>query len=275
MNVQLALTIAGSDSSGGAGMQADLKTFQEFGVYGLVALTSIVTMDPDNAWAHGVIPIETKDVKKQLKTILAGPPIAAMKTGMLPNTGIIALVSQTITDYNLKNAVIDPVMVCKGDDTVLNPECADSMRDLLIPKATVATPNMFEAGVLSGMGTLNNTDDMKKSAKKRYDMGAANVVTKGGKFTEGEQAADIFYDGTDFEIFIAPKVLHSNNHGAGCTFAAACAAGLALGQSARDAVKRAKAFVTAAITYGFEFNKYIGSVYHGALRLCGEAEENT
>lgn len=267
MNIPLALTIAGSDSSGGAGMQADLKTFEEYGAYGLVALTAIVTMDPDNSWAHGVVPIETALIEKQLKTILAGKKINAMKTGMLANVEMIELVKRTIVENKLTNVVIDPVMVCKGEDKVLNPENAEALRDMLIPLATVATPNLFEAGVLSGMGRLTSIDDIKEAAKKIHNLGAENVVIKAGKAMDGDQAIDIFYDGKNMETLISRKVEHSFNHGAGCTFAAAITAGLATGLSVAEAVIKAKDFVTAAITGGFEFNKFIGPVFHGAYRL--------
>lgn len=267
MNIPLALTIAGSDSSGGAGMQADLKTFEEYGAYGLVALTAIVTMDPDNEWAHGVVPLETALIEKQLKTILAGKKINAMKTGMLANVEMIELVKKTIIENKLTNVVIDPVMVCKGDNRVLNPENADAIRDLLVPLATVTTPNLFEAGVLSGMGVISSFDDMKEAAKRIHALGASNVVIKGGKASEGDQAIDVFYDGKNMEALIAPKVGHPYNHGAGCTFAAAVTAGLATGLSVTDAVIRAKNFVTAAIVNGFSFNKFVGPVFHGAYRL--------
>ncbi|MDR1688614.1 MAG: bifunctional hydroxymethylpyrimidine kinase/phosphomethylpyrimidine kinase [Clostridiales bacterium] len=268
MNIPLALTIAGSDSSAGAGMQADLKTFEEYGVYGMVALTAIVTMNPDNSWAHDVTGIEPPLIEKQLKTILAGKKIDAMKTGMLANADMVKLVHKTITENNLKNVVIDPVMVCKGDDRVLNPENADAMRDLLLPVATVVTPNLFEAGILSGMGKLSNLEDMKKAAIEINKKGAANVVIKGGKALAGNEAADLFYDGANFEILTAPKITHTYNHGAGCTFAAAITAGLAAGLSVKNAVFKAKDFVTAAIKNGFAFNEFVGPVFHGAYRLC-------
>jgi pyridoxine kinase len=268
MNIPLALTIAGSDSSAGAGMQADLKTFEEYGVYGTVALTAIVTMDPDNSWAHDVTGIEIALIEKQLKTILAGKKIDAMKTGMLASADMVKLVHKTITANNLKNVVIDPVMVCKGDDRVLNPENADAIRDLLLPVATVVTPNLFEAGILSGLGKLNNLDGMKKAAREIHNKGAANVVIKGGKALEAEEAVDLFFDGTNFEILTAKKVPHTYNHGAGCTFAAAITAGLASGLSVKDAVFKAKDFVTAAIANGFAFNSFVGPVFHGAYRLC-------
>jgi pyridoxine kinase len=262
------LTIAGSDSSGGAGLQADLKTFEEYGTYGLTAITSIVTMDPDNGWSHGVTAIDPLLLKQQIKTATAGGEIAAMKTGMLPNVEIIKIVKETLENGDIKNIVIDPVMVCKGEAEVLNPENADALRDMLIPLATVATPNLFEAGVLSGMGKLKGLEDMKEAAVKICALGAKSVVIKGGKSLENGDAIDLFYDGKEFEVFSLPKLPTNNNHGAGCTFAAAVAAGLATGLSVRDAVCKAKDFAYAAIKHGFAFNQYVGPVYHAAYRLC-------
>ena len=270
IDIPLTLTIAGSDSSGGAGMQADLKTFAEYGTYGLVALTAIVTMDPDNNWAHGVTPIDNELIREQLKTILAGKRIKAMKTGMLASSETIALVKEYIEKYNFENVVIDPVMVCKGENTVLNPDNANALRDLLLPLATVITPNLFEAGVLSGMGQLKTKNDMEVAAKKIIELGAKNVVIKGGKSFSDTEAIDLFYDGTNFNWMTIPKVNHSYNHGAGCTFAAAITAGLANNLSVSEAVVSAKEFVTSAITHGFAFNEFIGPVFHSAKRICSK-----
>ncbi|WP_413524342.1 pyridoxine/pyridoxal/pyridoxamine kinase [Carnobacterium divergens] len=261
------LTIAGSDSSGGAGIQADLKTFEEYSTYGLSALTTIVTMDPDNDWHHNVFPIDVAIVKEQLKTNLAGGKIDAMKTGMLGTVPIIDLVAETIKTHQLENIVIDPVMVCKGEDEVLNPDSADALRNQLIPLATITTPNLFEAGVLSGLGKLTNLEDMKKAAEKIHALGAKNVVIKGGKALAGDKAIDLFYDGSEFTVLETEKITPAHNHGAGCTFAAAITAGLANGLSVKDAVLKAKDFVSEAIRSGFDFNEYVGPVFHGGYRL--------
>ncbi|MGF7049877.1 pyridoxine kinase [Paenibacillus sp. DS2015] len=261
------LTIAGSDSSGGAGIQADLKTFEEYGTYGFSALTTIVTMDPDNGWHHNVYPIDAAIVAEQLKTIFAGGPVDAMKTGMLGSVDIVRVVEQAIKNNSQTNVVIDPVMVCKGEDEVLNPESADAIRDLLLPLATVVTPNLFEAGVLSGLGKLSSIEDMKEAARLIHDLGARNVVVKGGKALGGEQAVDVFFDGSDYTVFTADKIEPATNHGAGCTFAAAITGGLANGLPIHEAVAKAKDFVLAAIRAGYTFNEYVGPVFHGGYRL--------
>ncbi|RRJ64675.1 bifunctional hydroxymethylpyrimidine kinase/phosphomethylpyrimidine kinase [Paenibacillus oralis] len=264
------LTIAGSDSSGGAGIQADLKTFEEYGTYGFSALTTIVTMDPDRGWHHNVYPMEAALVAEQLKTVYAGGPVDAMKTGMLGSVPIIEAVESCIRKYDQPNVVIDPVMVCKGEDEVLNPESADAIRDLLLPLATVTTPNLFEAGVLSGLGRLTTLDEMKAAAQAIYKRGAKNVVIKGGKALDGEMAIDLFYDGAEYVVLESPKIEPAYNHGAGCTFAAAITGGLANGLTVKEAVAKAKKFVTAAIRSGYRFNEYVGPVFHAGYRLNGE-----
>lgn len=265
------LTVAGSDSSGGAGIQADLKTFEEYGTYGLSALTTIVTMDPDQDWHHRVYPIDAALVAEQLKTILAGGPVAAMKTGMLGSVEIIQVVESMIKANDQQNVVIDPVMVCKGEDEVLNPESADAIRDLLLPLATVVTPNLFEAGVLSGLGKLSTLDDMKQAAIKIYEIGAKNVVIKGGKALDGDHAIDLYYDGQEFTVYETQKIEPAHNHGAGCTFAAAITGGLANGLNVKEAVAKAKDFVTEAIASGYQFNEYVGPVFHAGYRLKHKA----
>ncbi|MBP1906737.1 pyridoxine kinase [Paenibacillus turicensis] len=265
------LTVAGSDSSGGAGIQADLKTFEEYGTYGFSALTTIVTMDPDQDWHHRVYPIDAALVAEQLKTILAGGPVAAMKTGMLGSVEIIQVVESMIKANDQQNVVIDPVMVCKGEDEVLNPDSADAIRDLLLPLATVVTPNLFEAGVLSGLGKLSTLDDMKQAAIKIHEIGAQNVVIKGGKALDGDHAIDLYYDGQEFTVFETQKIEPAHNHGAGCTFAAAITGGLANGLNVKEAVAKAKDFVTEAIASGYQFNEYVGPVFHAGYRLKHKA----
>ena len=268
MTMKKTLTLAGSDSSGGAGIQADLKTFQENGVYGMTALTSIVTMDPENYWSHGVFPIDVNIVEKQLNTILS-VGIDAMKTGMLGSVDIIELGARKIDEHKLDRVVIDPVMVCKGEDEVLQPENTEALRELLVPRAAIVTPNLFEARQLAKTGPIKTIDDMKEAAEKIVELGAKSVVIKGGKQLQHEKAIDLFYDGKEFALFEKDKVDTYYNHGAGCTFAAAITANLAKGKSVYDSVSAAKDFVTAAIKHGFKLNQYVGPVMHGAYNQFG------
>ncbi|HHX36877.1 MAG TPA: bifunctional hydroxymethylpyrimidine kinase/phosphomethylpyrimidine kinase [Clostridiaceae bacterium] len=261
------LTVAGSDASGGAGMAADMHTFEEYGTYGQVALTTVVTMDKEK-WNHHVHELPLDLVKSQFDTILASDvPIRAMKTGMLGTPEIVKLVSDVIQNNVFENVVIDPVLVCKGTDEVLNPDTADSIKHLLLPYATVATPNLFEAGVMSGLGHITTLEDMKEAARQIHDLGTEHIVIKGGKAMAGDEAIDLYYDGEEFTLLSEPKISSPNNHGAGCTFAAAITAGLGLGMNPREAVVTAKKYVTAAIRNGFTYNRFVGPVFRPGYRL--------
>lgn len=263
---KVTLTIAGNDASGGAGIGADLKTFAEYGTFGIASITTIATMDPKN-WKHSVHPVDLNTLKEQITTALSvDEGIAAFKTGMIPSLEQIEYIAEVIEQEELTNFVLDPVMVCKGDDEVLNPELADALRTKLTPLATIVTPNLFEAGQLSGWGEPTTIEEMKRAAKVIYSKGAQNVVVKGGDI-EGDKAVDIFYDGHDFTQLEADKIEDGANHGAGCTFAAAVTAGLANGYTPLEAVTKAKEFVTDAIKYGFKYNKHVSPVYHSAHRL--------
>jgi len=266
MSLKKTLTLAGSDTSGGAGIQADLKTFQEHGTYGMTALTSIVAMDPNEGWKHNVFPIEANIVDKQLECAFS-VGLDAMKTGMLGSVEIVQLGAKYIDQYSLKNVVIDPVMVCKGEDEVLLPETVDASRELLLPRALVTTPNLFEAWQLSKVGPIKTVADMKKAAEKIHALGAKNVVIKGGKALDHEKAVDLFYDGKEFVLLETEKIDTTYNHGAGCTFAAAITANLAKGEEVFTAVLKAKQFVAAAIRHGWKLNDFVGPVMHGAYNL--------
>lgn len=274
MSMNKVLTIAGSDTSGGAGIQADLKTFQELGVYGMTALTTIVTMDPENGWSHNVFPQETSTVEKQLDTIVKGVGVQALKTGMLGSVEIIELAAKTIDEHALKNVVIDPVMVCKGEDEVLHPETAVSLRDVLVPRATIVTPNLFEAGQLSGIGSIKTIEEMKKAAKEIHSLGAQFVLVKGGSKLNHDKAVDVLYDGETFELLESELIQTTFTNGAGCTYSAAITAELAKGNDVKSAVYTAKEFITEAIRDSFPLNQYVGPTNHGAYRRKNELITN-
>lgn len=262
MALKKVLTIAGSDTSAGAGMQADLKTFQELDVYGMVALTSIVTMDKET-WFHDVTPIDMNVFEKQLETAISiGPD--AIKTGMLGTQDIIKRAGDVFVESGADYFVVDPVMVCKGEDEVLNPGNTEAMIQYLLPKATVVTPNLFEAGQLSGLGKLTSIEDMKKAAQVIYDKGTPHVIIKGGKALDQDKSYDLYYDGQQFYQLTTDMFQQSYNHGAGCTFAAATTAYLANGKSPKEAIIAAKAFVASAIKNGWKMNDFVGPVDHGA-----------
>lgn len=261
-----AMTIAGSDTSGGAGMEADLKTFEELGVYGMTALTVIVAQNPHKNWDHEIFPIELPVIEKQLETILAGIGIDAMKTGMLGSADLVELVARTIDRFALKNVVIDPVMVCKGIDTIMVPDAAAAIKELLISRADVITPNTLEAAYLADMSAVKTIEDIREAAGRIKELGARYVVIKGGERMENDEAVDILYDGRQFTEMAVKKIYPSYNHGAGCTYSAAITAGLANGLTVPEAVAQAKKFITAALQGSFVLNKFSGCTNHTAFR---------
>jgi pyridoxine kinase len=257
-------TIAGSDASGGAGLEADLKTFEEYGLYGMAAVTLIATMDPDNNWAHKVFPLDENALRAQLETVFKGVGVTAAKSGMLGTFYAVDLCREYIDKFKVKNYVLDPVMVCKGSGEALNPELNDAVAAKLLPLAEVATPNLFEAEQLSRIKEISTIEQMKEAAKIIHGKGARHVFLKGGaKLKETLKAnqpksIDLFYDGRNFEIFEEDLIKTAWTHGAGCTTSAAIAAGLARGLSVRDSVVLAKKFITASLKAGFALNKWVG-----------------
>jgi pyridoxine kinase len=277
------VTIAGSDASGGAGLEADLKTFEEYGLYGMAAVTVIATMDPDAGWAHRVFPVEKDCLRSQMETIFKGVGAAAAKSGMLGSFYAVDLAAEYIKAYGIKNYVLDPVMVCKGAKEALNPELNAAIAGKLLPLAEVVTPNLFEAEQLSGLDEITTVDRMKEAAKIIYDKGARGVFIKGGaklsalapapRETPAPQggrsgAVDLFYDGRGFELLEAELVQTQWSHGAGCTTSAAIAAGLARGLPVLDSLRLAKKFITASLKAGFPLNRWVGPGNPSAWRTA-------
>jgi len=257
-------TIAGSDASGGAGLEADLKTFEEYGLYGMAAVTLVATMDPGNNWAHKVFPMAEDALRSQLDTIFAGVGVEAVKSGMLGTFYAVDLAEEFLVKFKMKNYVLDPVMVCKGAGEALNPELNSAVEKKLLPLSEVVTPNLFEAEQLSGIKEINSLERMKEAAKLIHGKGASSVFIKGGaKLQEAAEsgkpkAIDLLFDGNSFETFEADLVKTAWTHGAGCTTSAAIAAGLARGLSVREAVVLAKRFITSSLNSGFPLNKWVG-----------------
>lgn len=261
------LTIAGSDSSGGAGISADLKTFTEYGIYGIPSLTAIATMNVQKQWQHEVFLIDEEVIQKQLNTAFAIKNLDTVKTGMLPNESIIKLVADNLNQHKPANIVIDPVIACKGDNQVVNHKVIEAFQKYLLPIATVTTPNLLEAKLLSSMKEINTLADMKEAAQIIRGYGADNVVIKGGTEFHSGKAIDLLFDGEDFIVFEKNIIQNASNHGAGCTFAAAITAGIANGNTPAKAIDHAKDFVTTAILNGIELNDYSKPVYHSAMRI--------
>ena len=259
-----AMTIAGLDVSGGAGIAADLKTFQALNIYGMAALTVIVSQNPHNSWDHEIFPIDISVIKKEIDTIILGIGIDAMKTGMLGSAELVQVVADTIDTYKIKNVVIDPVMVCKPMDTIMVPEAAAAIKELLVSRCSVITPNIIEAAYLADMEKVTTLEEIKEAAARIQDLGAEYVVIKGGARMAEDEAIDVLYDGKKHTLMSTKKISQSYNHGAGCTYSAALTAGIANGLSVMDAAKMAKDFVSVALKESFYLNEYTGAVNHCA-----------
>jgi len=200
-------TIAGSDASGGAGLEADLKTFQEYGGYGMAAITLVATMNPHKDWSHEVFPIGEDSLRSQLETIFNGIGVDAAKTGMLATPYAIELAAEYLGKYKVENYVLDPVMICKGGNLPLNPEINELLIKKLLPLAKIITPNVFEAGQIAHIDTPSTLEEIKDAAKRIYDMGAPHVFIKGGsKLKDAETSIDVFYDGKDFRYLEAELI---------------------------------------------------------------------
>ncbi|HEY8172190.1 MAG TPA: bifunctional hydroxymethylpyrimidine kinase/phosphomethylpyrimidine kinase [Dehalococcoidia bacterium] len=254
-----ALTIAGSDSGGGAGIQADLKTFAAMGVYGTSAITAVTAQNTLGVTDWLALPEEL--VAKQIDAVLDDIGAGAVKTGMLANASIVATVAARLRAHDVTQLVVDPVMVAKGGQRLLEDDAVDAIVHDLIPLALVVTPNLPEAEVLAEV-KIENWDGMRTAAEKIAAMGARNVVIKGGHFEQEHAATDLFFDGTSFREFTSIRVDTRNTHGTGCTFSAAIAAGLAKGLDVPAAVALAKSYVTLAIQHAYAIGHGQGPVHH-------------
>lgn len=257
MTIRKALTIAGSDSGGGAGIQADLKTFAALGVYGTSAVTVITAQN--TLGVTEICELSPKLVGAQIDAVMFDIGAHGVKTGMLANVAIIEIVTQKIRQHRLKNLVVDPVMVATSGDLLIKKSAVAALRSRLIPLATVVTPNIPEAEELTGM-ELRSAADINEAARSIVKLGAKTVVIKGGH-RQGP-AIDVYYDGKTFRELGAPRVRTRHTHGTGCTFSAAIAAYLARGETIGDAVTLAKKYITNAIAKAFAVGAGHGPVHH-------------
>jgi len=256
-SVPKALTIAGSDSGAGAGIQADLKTFAALEVYGTSAITAVTAQN--TLGVTQVQALSPKLVAAQIDAVVEDIGAHALKTGMLANAAIIETVARKISEHGLKNVVVDPVMVATSGDLLIQRGAVSTLRSCLVPLATVVTPNLPEAEELTGM-SLRTSDDIAQAARRIVKLGAQSVVIKGGH--RKGPAVDLFFDGSEFYALDAPRIRTKNTHGTGCTFSAAIAAYLAKGEPLRGAVGLAKRYITEAIRAGFAVGAGHGPVHH-------------
>ena len=240
----IALTIAGSDSGGGAGIQADIKTFSALGVYGASVITALTAQNTMRVEAVHVVPPDF--VLAQMRAVAADLRVDAIKIGMLATAPVIEAVAEGLKDYQGVPVVLDPVMIAASGDPLLDPEAVDALRTVLIPLATLITPNLAEAAALLASSPARNEYEMAMQAWQLRDAGAKAVLVKGGH-GEGATSIDILFAGVEPERLEAPRCDTRNTHGTGCTLSAAIAAQLAKGTMLADAVASAKDYVTAAI----------------------------
>jgi hydroxymethylpyrimidine/phosphomethylpyrimidine kinase len=265
MTIRKALTIAGSDSGGGAGIQADLKTFQELGVFGTSALTAVTAQN--TLGVHGVYPMSVDAVEKQIDAVVADIGVDALKTGMLFSVDIIEAVASKIKAHRFTNVIVDPVMIAKGGAALLQEEAMDALKTTLLPLALVVTPNIPEAEAISGL-TIKSEEDKKEAAKAIAALGVKNVLIKGGH-DEGAKTHDLLYDSETFYTFTGKRIDTKDTHGTGCTFSAAMTAAIAKGASVRTAAETAKQFIQAAIEDGINIGSGHGPTNHWAYRQRG------
>lgn len=254
----VALTIAGSDSGAGAGIQADLKTFAAMGVYGASVITAVTAQNTKAVTAVQEIDLEV--IATQIDAVMDDIPAGAAKTGMLSSAGIIGAVAQGIRRDRIPNLVVDPVMVAASGARLLREDAVEALRRELLPLAVVVTPNIPEAEVLTG-ASIGTPDEVRDAARAIAAMGPKHVIVKGGH-GEGDESIDILFDGERFEVFKAERIKTTSTHGTGCTFSAAIAAGLAKGLDVNAAVGEAKCYVTEAIRTAFPLGSGHGPLNH-------------
>ena len=246
------MTIAGSDSGGGAGIQADLKTFAAHGVYGTSAVTAVTAQNTEAR--TGVQTMSPDFVALQINAVVEDTAIDAAKTGILATSDLIAVVANKLEEHRIERAVVDPIMVAKSGARLLEPSAIETLKKELIPRAYIVTPNLPEAAALVGF-PVDDEDAVKGACRQIVEMGAKAVVIKGGHGT-GEEAIDWLYDGRRFSRFAAPRINHRSTHGTGCTFSAAIAAQL------EAAVRSAKRYLTAALEMGVAIGRGGGRIDH-------------
>lgn len=243
----IAFAIAGSEASGGAGAQTDLKTFHQLGTFGVVALTCIVSFDPAHNWDHRFVPIDPQVIRDQIEAATAVHDIDTVKIGMLGTVPTIEAVADELEKRTWRHVVLDPVLICKGQEPGAALDTDNALKERILPLATVVTPNLFECQALSGLDSIETVEDLKEAARRIHALGPRYVVAKGGAGLPGDGAVDVLYDGEAFHEFRAPKLGDRYVSGAGCTLAAAITAELAKGTDVPEAVRIAKDVVTRAI----------------------------
>ena len=251
------LTIAGSDCSGGAGIQADLKTFSALATYGMSVVTSVVAENTSRVLSVHNVPVDI--IKEQIDAVFEDIDVDGLKLGMLNDIDTMKAVAKKLNQYNPENVVVDPVMVAKGGHVLMRPEAINTLKKEIIPLAFLLTPNIPEAELITE-SKINTLEDMKNAALKICNMGCENVLVKGGHL-KGD-AVDVLYNEGGFFTFTSKRINTKNTHGTGCTLSSAIAAFIAKGYTVKDAVENAKIYVTRAIEHSLPIGKGNGPLNH-------------
>jgi hydroxymethylpyrimidine/phosphomethylpyrimidine kinase len=259
MKIPRALTIAGSDSGGGAGIQADLKTFSAFRVYGMSAITALTAQNTIGVQRIQEIP--TEFIAKQIESVMTDIGTDAAKTGMLASAPVVRTVAEAVRAFKIPNLVVDPVMIAKSGDSLLADSAREAIKEGLIPLARVITPNLFEAEALLDI-KIEGMDQMKSAAQSLHRLGCEWVVIKGGHLQLKDRAIDVAYNGESFHLLESEWIESKNTHGTGCTFASAIAASLAKGTEPLKAISIAKEYITEAIRGGLAIGAGHGPTNH-------------
>ncbi len=257
--MQCVLTIAGSDSGAGAGIQADLKTMAALGVYGLTAITAVTAQNTLGVTRFQVL--ERDLVEAQIDTVMEDFSVKVVKTGMLGNEEITRLVAEKMKEHRLRRMVVDPVMVAKSGDTLLEEGAQRALKQDLLPLARVVTPNLPEAEVLAEM-KIETVSEMKQAARQIHRQGPSFVLVKGGHLEGSRELTDVLFDGEQYCYYRAPRVETKNTHGTGCTYASAIASFMALGYNVPAAVKQARGYLQAILHCGLSLGKGHGPMDH-------------
>lgn len=258
--IPIALTIAGSDSSGGAGIQADLKTFHQFGVYGTSVITAVTAQNTTGISA--IHPVPPDIVAEQYLQVMSDIGADAVKTGMLVGGDTIAALAQAFDEYPPENLVVDPVMISSAGAHLLEPDAVEALIERILPLANLLTPNLHEAATLLRLESIASVKEMKEAAEKIGSLGPAAVLVKGGHLLGEDEAIDILYDGTSFTELRGQRLDQKHTHGTGCTLSAAIIAGLAGGAPLIESVRRAKTYVTEAIRSAPGIGGGVGPLNH-------------
>jgi hydroxymethylpyrimidine/phosphomethylpyrimidine kinase len=256
----IALTIAGSDSGGGAGIQADIKAMQANGAFAASVITAITAQNTTSVASVFELPVSV--IADQIDAVMSDMTVRTVKAGMLSSSDIISTVAERLRHWNVKSFVLDPVMVSKSGYNLLREDAVEALRNDLFPLATLVTPNALEAARLTGLAPIRSIADARRAARTIHEMGAKAVLVKGGHLEHESEAVDVLYDGVTFHLFREARVDTMHTHGTGCTYASAIAAGLARGLAMDVAVARAKLYVTKAIRHGLPLGSGHGPVDH-------------